>query len=1027
MSEAARSGGGEADRSQDGAAAADACSTSAAPSRLALGDREALSPSGGLDHSLFRYIWRHSKRDQILICLVVLASQPLYFASLDLPRKIVNEAIQGRAFAHGELSASFLRLHLQLPQWAGGEKILFPGFDVDRFGLLFGLSCLFLLLVLINGAFKYWINVAKGALGERMLRRLRFQLFALILRFSPAAIRQTKSSELATIIRDEVEPVGGFIGDAFILPVFLGLQALTALAFIMIQNWLLGLMAAAVVAVQFVVIPRMRRELLRLGRLRQLASRRLAGRVGEVVDGIEAVHVSGSQPWERAEIGQRLFELFDLRLSIYRRKFMVKFLNNLLAQMTPFLFYAIGGYFALKGRLDIGQLVAVIAAYRDLPPPLKELIDWDQQRLDVQVKYEQVVQQFWPERLPPLVQAGEDAPLEGTLAVEDLDVAIAQDPIVEGVSLSLTLPDRIALISDGGAAASTFARTLAGALPPSGGRIRIGERDLGAWPADARARRIAFVGSEPVLFPGSLRENIVYGLRSGPQAVEAPRENANGLRRVGEALRTGNPTADPHADWTDYARADVDGPDALDAWILTLLETAGMGADIYRFGLLGLVDPERHPQLAERLIEARGRLRERLEADGMADLVAPFDAERYNRQATVAENLLFGVPTERVLIGRALAEHRVFRATLRAEGLEDDLVAMGESIASTMLEIFRGLPPGHPLFEQFSFLSADELPEYEAVLARRTVGTVRTPRDAAAGEVGDDGWSLLRRTLSRFAARRLGVAGRYGPADRTSLVALPLAYIEPRHRLGLLEPALEARLVTARAALRAALDEAGEAGVAYYDPDAVCPAAPLRDNLLFGRADQSVADAGTRVTAAITALIEEMDLSEAIARVGLDHQVGPGGRLLTSAQRGVVSLARALVRRPDWLVLDGALTPLGEARGRQVLELMLARFKEQSRTLVVVLPSARIAGDFGIRITASGTHLALEEGPVAQQPTATPASTEAQANPTHDRASKPAAGEEPSEDIGGPPPRSGDLPPTPEPNRTRRVPQEASR
>ena len=76
---------------------------------------------------------------------------------------------------------------------------------------------------------------------------------------------------------------------------------------------------------------------------------------------------------------------------------MVKFLNNLLAQVTPFLFYSIGGFFALRGTLDIGQLVAVIAAYRDLPPPMKELIDWDQQRLDVQVKYHQVVQHFAPD------------------------------------------------------------------------------------------------------------------------------------------------------------------------------------------------------------------------------------------------------------------------------------------------------------------------------------------------------------------------------------------------------------------------------------------------------------------------------------------------------------------------------------------------------------------------------------------------------------------------------------------------------
>ena len=54
-----------------------------------------------MEKSLFRYIWRHSKRDQLIVCAVVLASLPFYFASLDLPRRIVNEAIQGKAFAHG--------------------------------------------------------------------------------------------------------------------------------------------------------------------------------------------------------------------------------------------------------------------------------------------------------------------------------------------------------------------------------------------------------------------------------------------------------------------------------------------------------------------------------------------------------------------------------------------------------------------------------------------------------------------------------------------------------------------------------------------------------------------------------------------------------------------------------------------------------------------------------------------------------------------------------------------------------------
>ena len=42
----------------------------------------------------------------------------------------------------------------------------------------------------------------------------------------------------------------------------------------------------------------------------------------------------------------------------------------------------------------------------------------------------------------------------------------------------------------------------------------------------------------------------------------------------------------------------------------------------------GRIDPERHTSLAERLVDARHRLRETFQSNGMADLVEPFDPER---------------------------------------------------------------------------------------------------------------------------------------------------------------------------------------------------------------------------------------------------------------------------------------------------------------------------------------------------------------------------------------------------------------
>ena len=219
----------------------------------------------------------------------------------------------------------------------------------------------------------------------------------------------------------------------------------------------------------------------------------------------------------------------------------------------------------------------------------------------------------------------------------------------------------------------------------------------------------------------------------------------------------------------------------------------------------------------------------------MAELVEPFDAERYNHQATIGENLLFGVPTSRALIGRALAEHGPFREALKAEGIAEELAAMGAQIAETMVEIFRGLPPGHPLFEQFSFVAADELPEFEAIIRRR--------------------------------ARRNGEGFRGN--DLTRFLALPLAYIEPRHRLGLLDDEVEARLVKARRAVRERLEREPDPGVEFYDAEKVCAAAPLKDNLLFGRVNHSVANAQARVTEAITAVVDELGLRPGVERVGL--------------------------------------------------------------------------------------------------------------------------------------------------------------
>ncbi|MFB0489560.1 putative ABC transport system ATP-binding protein [Methylobacterium sp. OAE515] len=822
-----------------------------------------------LEPRLFPYIWRYSKADQLKICAVVFASLPFYFASLDLPKRIVNDAITGKAFSHGEGTAPFLEMTVQWPDaLGGGTTRLFEGFQLDRLELLLGLSTLFLTLVLINGAFKFWINLQKGILGERMLRRLRFQLFSLMLRFSPEAQREVKSSETATIIRDEVEPIGSFIGDAIVVPVFLGTQAATALAFIMMQNLWLGLAAGGMVGVQMIVIPRLRREIIRLSRRRQIASRNLAGRVAEVLDGLPAVLLNDTGRWERAEIGGRLYSLYDLRLRIYRRKFAVKYLNNLLAQVTPFLFYAIGGYFALKGELDIGQLVAVLAAYRDLPPPLKELIDWDQQRLDVEVKYETVAAHFGPQRLRPAEHESQGSPprLGSPLRVEGLTLRDPQGGApVEVRDAEVNLPQRLALVPSG-PVAQEFTRVLAGLQTAPSGSIRIGEHDLFTLARPVHAHRIAYAGVEPVLFPGTLRDNILYGLRVRPLRT-------NGLdlskTRINEAVKTGNPCDSVEDPWVDYRRLGVRDAGELDERLVGLLGRLDLGDDLYRFGLGALSSVAHDTPVGQRMIAAREHLREHFARKGLADLVIPFARGRYNDQATVGENLLFGVPRDPSLKEpQRLAATPLFRQALEKVKLLDELDRMGVAIASNLKDIFADVPPGHPLFRRFSLITPDALPDY----------------------------------LRRLA--RLPAEGRLSEADSVAFLALALAYVEPRMRFGLLDEALAKRMVGARGIVQGFMHGDDGCDVESYDPNRINPRSTVLDNLLFGRIDTARMHGEALIQQEARAVFREFDLERPIQRRGLEKDVGNRGQLLAERVRVRIGLARAILREPEILVVD---------------------------------------------------------------------------------------------------------------------------
>lgn len=852
-----------------------------------------------MDKSVFGFIWRYSFRQQMFLFALTLISFPPLYLSLELPKRIVNEAIHPE-----EGKAQFPR-----EVW---------GYQLDQIQFLLALSFAFLFFVIVNGAMKYAINVYKGQLGERMLRRLRYHLFERVLRFPLTRFRKVSSGEIIPMITAETEQIGGFIGDAVALPMFNGGQLLVYLGFIFVQDPWLGLAAVSFYPFQMVVIPKLQRRVNQLAKQRVRKMRSLADRIGETIGGIGEVRAHHTPQWHLADFSHRMGDIFEIRFDIYKRKFFIKFLNNFLNQLVPFFFYSIGGYLVIRGQLSFGALVAVLAAYKDLAAPWKELLRWYQVKEDVRVKYDQVVEAFSP---PDLLAAhllaaekGEamERRLTGTLELKDVAVGDERARQLDGVTASLDLGKHTAVVAAGGTGKEELAFVLARLQPPDGGCVEFEGRDWYSLPASLIGRRLAYVGPTTVLASASLLDNLLYPLRHSPIAPaeldEEGRKRAK--RRASEAEWSGNSTADIDADWLDLTSAGLKDAEELYARILALAEALELSEDLYHFGLQRRIDPAEQPQLAEQLLHARERLHERLREKSMEQLIDRFDPDSYNPSATVAENLLFGMPLSEDISPEMLAGDPAVLAVLREAEAEAALVAIGQGAAVTMVDLFADLPPGSALLDEYSFLTADEIPTYQQIVAR-------------ADQAGLD---------------------KLSATDRLALLALAFRLVPKRHRLGLLTEEVQDKVLAARRVLAEKLPESIADGFARFDPQAVNPAATVMDNMLWGKIAQGAARGASKVRTLVTETIDELGLRPAIQQLGLQVPVGVGGSRMSAVQRQKIALLRAMLKRPDVFILNEPTVAFDIASQQRLQERILQ--EAEGRGVVWMLQRAALASGF---------------------------------------------------------------------------------
>jgi putative ABC transport system ATP-binding protein len=685
-----------------------------------------------------------SRRAQIRLLMLILLSLPVYFAALEMPVVIVNEGILGEAFEHGA-TARLFGLTLPLPASLGGSWTIFGGIEVDQLGFLLVSSAVFLLLILVNTGFKYAIELQKGRIAIAVTQTLQEEVTDRLLAARPEACARLKSGEIAAFVRADIEPIGAYAGSAFGTPLVQIGHAVLALVFIALQSALLGALAAIMLLLQFWIVPRLGHHEVHLQAVRRAVGVVLGGRVGDLAAGLVATRAERVASYEAARMHTEFGRYATAAENALRWAAITHAAMGVFSQLSRLAMFVVGGLLTFGKLILIGNLVAVLNAFRELPETVEELLKWHHKLHDTTDRFSKVQGFLVREPQRPIESEQPPSLAYGRLKTKALSVETSRGLLaIDKLDLNIALPAHVGLVDKDGEAGATLAALLGSELTSYQGRIHFASTALEDLSPELLGRELGYVGPQPHVFDASVRANVSYGL--------------NRRTAVGEG-----------GDWVDLSLAGAEGPRELDDRIVSLLAVFGMGPDLYAGGL-GSPLPKAPDQIfAERLVASRKRLRESLEQAGLSELVEPFRADLFIENGSILENLLFGRAHPDAPITREdLMADRGFLTVLRETGLHDRLAEVGRTIANELLGVLEtgageAMPASHA-----ALLPLRDIPLVRAALeAGDASALVQVSFDYCEPRhrLGLVDESLRRQVLQA----RIRVAGSLGPALRARL------------------------------------------------------------------------------------------------------------------------------------------------------------------------------------------------------------------------------------------------------------------
>jgi ABC-type multidrug transport system fused ATPase/permease subunit len=534
------------------------------------------------------------------------------------------------------------------------KRIVNDAINLRKFDLLVVYCGIYLAAVITASILKYLINILQNIIGQRTVADMRNALYAHILTIPLSFYRKTQPGLVVAALTTELATAGDFVGMAIAIPVTNLLMLFAFGGYLFWLNPFLAAITLSIYPVVLALVPVLQKRVNIYNRKRVDTGRKLSGKIGESVAGIHEIQANGAFSIENKKFASLVDRLRKIRIVWNLYRFGVKTVNSLFTNFSRFLVFALGGYLAINGRLELGALVAFLSAQDKLYDPWKELIQFYQAYQTASVTYSRTMEYFNVAREHQLVPKGRQPyDLKGRIEVNDLSFVVADGTqLLSEIDFDLKHGEHMALVGFSGSGKSTLAQCIAQLYKYSGGKILIDQKDVSQLSKKDIANTIGFVSQTPFIFEGSIEENLLYGVmaKADQASLDAQSKMPN-----------------------------------LDDRILVLQQT-GLFVDVLRFGLNTVLDKDRHADMVSQILNVRKTFRRDF-GENLAEFIEFYDPNNYLYNSSVAENILFGDPLDDTYNVENLPQNEIFNEFLSEADLREPLLVSGITFIEELIKL----------------------------------------------------------------------------------------------------------------------------------------------------------------------------------------------------------------------------------------------------------------------------------------------------------------------------------------------------